>query len=630
MANKETWARRGTVRYMSSNYDNLDGDRLINLAREVNVNLTMVGFTGTTGKREQWKWKMIKSFIERAHKEDLKVSTYMKTTSIQWKPMFHERPESKDWIMVYQDGSPALYGRDPARYMGCLNNAGWRGFLKEMIKEAVDVGVDGLFYDNHFVPRQLKGSVEEGFAEAWACYCGTCAEQFKTYTQKKLGWACDLPVTPDWDHPVWQAFIDFRDEALVDVTKMIVEYAKELKPDIIVYPNVCPPWMGGGGAKGSATNELADVVDVLLFEGDTQPRIEYTGGQPRPINAAVDWKYATALSNKPIFSRAHSPTNTYSPEESMLGIAESIAFGGLYNYIIANVLEKEDVKREGVARYYGFLKDNEELYTDVVEPADVAIFMSSPTVKFYYPDQVAHGDELPKSIQGFAQALAELHIPFNVLVEDQILTDHGYRVLVLPNSACLSDAHVAAIRKFVEAGGAVVASCETSLYDERNRIRDDFALADVFGYHNGAPASGPIKNQSGKGLSVYLPGHPEEAFWRDAMPGPLEMIEQAIDYALRGDRQISIEAPNTTVLNIAEKPEKNMTLIHLLNYDPVTSAMGMFVELRTPDGKSVDKIRVLSPDPDVSEKLVATEDSTRVSFTVPHLRLYDVVTVEWK
>lgn len=625
----QQWAQRGTVRYMSSAYINLDGHTSIDIAREIDANLTLVSFTGTTGRRERWKWKAIESFIQRAHEAGIKVSTYMKTTNLNWKPMFHERPESKDWIMLCADGTPALYGSSHERYMGCVNNPGWRRLLKEMIEEAVKLDVDGLFYDNHFIPSRLAGAETEGFFRSWACYCDVCREQFAAYTQDTVGWPCDIPPEPDWDDPVWQAFIDFRDDSLVDVTRMIVEHAKQLKPEIVVYPNVCPPWFSGGGAKGSATTQIADVVDILLFEGNTQPRMGIAAGLPRPINAAVDWKYATALSDKPVFSRAHEPNNVYTPEDSMRGIAESFAFGGSYQYIIANVLQEEDVKRAGVKRYYAFLKENEQYYNGVTEPADVAIFVSAPTIKWYYPDQVALRGGVPQSIQGMAQALAELHIPFNVVVDHQILEDHGYRVIVLPNVACMSDEEAEAIAKFVEASGAIVATGVTSLYDEKYRIRDDFALSRVFGHHHGQPA-GAAKNEVGSGRSVYLPGEPEEEFWHEAWPASLQLIEDAIDHALQGDHQLKIDAPNTTVINVAERGDT--TLIHLINYDAKLSAEGMAVDLRKPEGKSLGQVTVISPDfsSGTTERIEAKESGDRVNFAVPHLRLYNVVLVEWK
>lgn len=56
-----------------------------------------------------------------------------------------------------------------------------------------------------------------------------------------------------------------------------------------------------------------------------------------------------------------------------------------------------------------------------------------------------------------------------------------FRVLILPNAACLSDAQVKVIREYVGDGGGLVATCETSLCDEIGRPRHDFALKDLFG-----------------------------------------------------------------------------------------------------------------------------------------------------
>jgi hypothetical protein len=59
----------------------------------------------------------------------------------------------------------------------------------------------------------------------------------------------------------------------------------------------------------------------------------------------------------------------------------------------------------------------------------------------------------------------------------------GFKVLVLANEACMSDEQVEAVRRFVKAGGRLVATYETSRYDEKGNPRPDFGLADVFGCH---------------------------------------------------------------------------------------------------------------------------------------------------
>jgi hypothetical protein len=57
----------------------------------------------------------------------------------------------------------------------------------------------------------------------------------------------------------------------------------------------------------------------------------------------------------------------------------------------------------------------------------------------------------------------------------------AFKVLILPNIAALSDRQCGQIAGFVERGGSVVATHETSLYDEWGVRRKDFGLASLFG-----------------------------------------------------------------------------------------------------------------------------------------------------
>jgi len=62
-------------------------------------------------------------------------------------------------------------------------------------------------------------------------------------------------------------------------------------------------------------------------------------------------------------------------------------------------------------------------------------------------------------------------------------------VVILPNTACLDASQVAAIDEYVKHGGGVVASLDTSLFDEFGTPRENFALANVFGVdYRGLPA----------------------------------------------------------------------------------------------------------------------------------------------
>ena len=58
----------------------------------------------------------------------------------------------------------------------------------------------------------------------------------------------------------------------------------------------------------------------------------------------------------------------------------------------------------------------------------------------------------------------------------------------------LSDAQCGKSRQFVDRGGSIVATFETSLYDESGRKRKDFGLADLFGVRYGGKTESFVKN----------------------------------------------------------------------------------------------------------------------------------------
>ena len=77
----------------------------------------------------------------------------------------------------------------------------------------------------------------------------------------------------------------------------------------------------------------------------------------------------------------------------------------------------------------------------------------------------------------------EARIPFEMADDRQLEPQHigRYRVLVLPDIAAMSDKQCQQIRDYVMAGGRIVATGETSLYDELGKRRANFGLADLFG-----------------------------------------------------------------------------------------------------------------------------------------------------
>ena len=69
-----------------------------------------------------------------------------------------------------------------------------------------------------------------------------------------------------------------------------------------------------------------------------------------------------------------------------------------------------------------------------------------------------------------------------------------FKLLILPNIAALSDSQCEHLRKFVQEGGSLVATFETSLYDEEGRARTDFGLGDLFSASYDNAVEGPMRN----------------------------------------------------------------------------------------------------------------------------------------
>jgi hypothetical protein len=97
---------------------------------------------------------------------------------------------------------------------------------------------------------------------------------------------------------------------------------------------------------------------------------------------------------------------------------------------------------------------------------------------------------------GMYQALIGARIPFE-MVHDRLLdAEHTarYKLLLLPNIAALSEQQCGQLRDYVRRGGSLLATYETSLYDEWGNRRSDFGLADMFGVSFQARPDGPIEN----------------------------------------------------------------------------------------------------------------------------------------
>src|SRR6202044_156426 len=124
---------------------------------------------------------------------------------------------------------------------------------------------------------------------------------------------------------------------------------------------------------------------------------------------------------------------------------------------------------------------NEKYFRNVRPVARVGLVYSQQSAWFYAGEEARQKIEEPAL--GVYQALIEARVPFEMVNDRCLDAEHlaPFRTLILPNIAALSDLQCASLRGFVEQGGGLVASYETSLYDEWGVRRADFGLAAIFG-----------------------------------------------------------------------------------------------------------------------------------------------------
>jgi hypothetical protein len=101
-----------------------------------------------------------------------------------------------------------------------------------------------------------------------------------------------------------------------------------------------------------------------------------------------------------------------------------------------------------------------------------------------------------ETTHGIYGTLLSGRFAFDFVHEDRLELERlkKYRALLLPNIAMLGDRQCEQIRDYVHSGGSVMASFETSLYDENLKQRVDFGLADLFGISKAGDAIGTNGN----------------------------------------------------------------------------------------------------------------------------------------
>jgi type 1 glutamine amidotransferase len=392
-----------------------------------------------------------------------------------------------DWIAVDESGKPRRHWASPQYWVTCGLGPYNFEFMTEVVREIVTLyDVDGVF------ANRWSGS--------GMCYCKHCEENFRRFS------GLALPRGGGPRDPARRQYILWRQQRLFELWDLWDAEIRRIRPAAAFIPNT------GGGATSEMDMVGAAKRAPTLF-ADRQAR---RGVMPPWGNGKNGKEYRSTFRDKPvagIFSvGVEEPyrwkDSVQSPAEFLVWAADGIA-QGLNPWITkfnAKPLDRRWFKP--VEDLYVWHWKNEKYLRNTQSLARVGMVYSQQTARFYGAQVEQHAD-------GFYHALVEARIPFE-MVHDQLLDEESlkpFSALVLPNLAALSAAQCAQLSAFVERGGGIVCTHETSLCDEWGERRADFGLRELFGC---SYAGATIARQQNAYINIELREHALLEGLRDA------------------------------------------------------------------------------------------------------------------
>ena len=605
--------------------------------KEAGVTLWMTYFYKGFGiEAEKDYMEITKNFVPVLKKYGIRTGAYVGST-IAYETFLLEKPEAEEWFVPDYLGKPVIYDTQTFRKRVYFMHPGYVEYMKRVVTMAVrDAKVDLIHFDN-----PSSQAMPQIFQHPMAI---TDFREYlsKRYTpqqlKQRLGFSdvryvlppkVDFPLTTI-DDPLFQVWAEFRWTQMDRYYTIMSDLIRGLNPETAVETNPHAELAGTNyiWSKGIYYPPLLEKMDAVWTEEGNPAGVTKDGIL---VNRVRSFKMVSKLQN-----------TLFVATTSTLQIAESMAFGRQCMGTVG-VLAIDSQPPADHQRYVDFFHRQFDYYRDVENVADVAVLYSYASMGF--------SNEGPQiSFMLFTQALIQAKVPFDVIFDEHLKDLSKYRVLVLADQECLSDDQMNLIRQFVNRGGALVATEQTSLFTPWRLRRADFGLKDLFGVN--APRYGgsrggereleipPVQNRISQGRVSYIPAIKpaikkppsvpmNSQYWK--LPFNWEELIEQVRWAAGGKFSLEVEAPETVnvVAELIQQPGQNRRIVHLLNYAGIegSTVSDVKVEVELPEGKHVDQATLLTPDGGESTTVQGHVANGRVSFNVPRLRIYTIAII---
>lgn len=380
----------------------------------------------------------------------VKLDTFDKNWSDDFRARFKTPPA--EWRQQDQNGQPlaSWYGGDynPA----CMNNPDWRNYEEFMVRQQLETGHGGIFFDNPTVHPQ-------------GCYCPHCMERFADFLEgeqnaPKIAAAKSAGEDATAarrrfavEHP--QDFLRFRATIGRDFLDHIRRFARTFQPNALITCNnsLNSPDRIYAQVRLHGYNiwEMSKVEDLVVVEDMI--------AQPRSEAGVVAYEYGPtykqlhAISHgKPIVAVTLAAGDYHTaPNLVRLAMAEAAANGASY---LSWPTWSEDQRQrmiDGIRPQANLLRQHESLLNDAAFRADVVLFL--PFRRWVEVELCA--------ASGLATALSAANVQFEVVSEDrfELPAKNGrLPVLLVESRAVLNSVEKKVVDEFERNGGHVIAA----------------------------------------------------------------------------------------------------------------------------------------------------------------------------
>jgi hypothetical protein len=365
-----------------------------------------------------------------------------------------------DWIAADADGKKRRHWADPELWVTCALGPYNFEFMTDVTREIVrEYKVDGIFSNR--------------WAGSGMCYCEHCRENFHRFS------GLDLPRTANPQDPARRQYIVWHEARLFELWRLWDAEIKKLNPNASFIANA-----GGGALSGLDMKTIGELAPTLFADRQARHGVMApwaNGKNGKEYGATLQGKAIAGITSVGLEEPYRWKDSVQSGDEIRLWFADGTAHNLRPWCTKFNAKPIDRRWLPVVEEYFNWHHRNERWLRNERSLAEVAIVYSQQTATFYGGTRAAARVE--DHALGFYQALVEGRVPFD-MVHDRLLDPEHvdrYRALILPNIAALSDAQCRQIADYVRKGGSIVATHETSLYDEWGVRRRDFGLAELFG-----------------------------------------------------------------------------------------------------------------------------------------------------